>query len=574
MRLSRVFLPTLRDAPADAEAVSHKLLVRGGFIRQLQSGHYTLLPFGFRVHEKVKAVIRHEINGIGGQEMSFPVMHPASLWETSGRWSKIGDEMFRLVDRRGADQALAMTHEEAFASVFSELNSYKQLPQLWYQFQTKLRDEPRSKGGLLRVREFVMKDSYSFDLDEAGLDAQFDAHHAAYLRIFRRLGLDPVPVEASSGAMGGSDSVEFMQTSPAGEDDIVRCDGCGYAANMERATSALPDIANTGELESVEKFPTPGVRTIAALEEVDGGTAANNQIKTLVFMLDDELTLVLMRGDHTLVEQKLIDLTGAAALAPAQAESIKAALGASPGSLGAVGVSDLRIIADHALSGRAGMTTGANDDDWHYRGVDVARDIDVGEWADLRGVNAGESCAKCGHELRVERAIEIGHIFKLGRLYTEAFDITVLDQNGKTQRPIMGSYGIGVGRGMAAAVEANHDDNGIIWPVSIAPFEAIITVVKVNDEASMQIAEALYAELSAAGIDVALDDRDQRAGVKFKDAELTGIPFRITIGPKGLEAGDLEVTERATGERRDIAIDATGAEIVRLVEGARAALLA
>ncbi|NNE72576.1 MAG: proline--tRNA ligase [Acidimicrobiales bacterium] len=569
MRWSRLFVPTLRDAPGDAEFASHKLLVRGGFIRQLQSGHYSMLPLGFRVHEKVTQVIRDEINAIGGQEMSLPIMHPASLWQASGRWDSVGDELFRLTDRKGADQALAMTHEEAFTSVFAEVSSYKQLPMIWYHFKTKLRDELRPKAGLLRVREFVMKDSYSFDVDETGLDVQFQAHHQAYSTIFSRLGLDALPVQASSGSMGGSDSIEFVVPAVAGEDDIAICRSCDYAANIERATSQIAAVDDGAGAAETTRFPTPGVRTIAALEEVDGGAPADRQIKTLVMNLDGELTLVLVRGDHNLVEQKLIDHTGAVVAEPAEADAIRAALGASPGSLGAVGVSGLRIIADPALQGRVNMTTGANEDDWHLSGVDVDRDIAVDEWVDVRGVEAGEGCPNCGQPLELVRAIEVGHIFKLGRKYTEGFGITVLDQNGKAVVPIMGSYGIGVGRAMAAVVEVHHDDNGIVWPTVIAPFEAVITVVKVKDEPSMQLAEQLYAELQAAGIDVVLDDRDARAGVKFTDAELCGIPFRLTIGPKGLESGQLEFVTRTTGDKQDVAIADAAALIIDSVEGSR-----
>ncbi|MDH4168239.1 MAG: proline--tRNA ligase [Acidimicrobiia bacterium] len=567
MRWSQLFIPTLRDAPGDAEAASHKLLVRGGYIRQLQSGHYSLLPLGLRVHEKITSIIREEMNRIGGQEFLLPCMHPATVWRTSGRWDAMGDEMFRLVDRKGAEQALGMTHEEIFSTVFAEIGSYRALPQIWYQFQIKFRDEPRPKAGLLRVREFTMKDSYSFDVDEAGLDASFDAHQHAYVRIYERLGLDAVAVEASSGNMGGSDSVEFMVASPAGEDDIARCDGCGYAANIERATSTISDIADPPTADDAPvRFPTPGVRTIAQLAEMDGGAPADRQIKTLVMVLDGRLTLVLLRGDHNLVEQKLVDATGAIDVAPAEADAIHAALGAHPGSLGAVGVTDLDIIADPALRGRTAMTTGANEDDFHVGGVDVERDIAVGRWADLREVKAGEACPECGQPLLIERAIEVGHIFKLGRKYTEAFGITVLDENSEARVPIMGCYGIGVGRALAAVVETHHDEQGISWPVSVAPFHVVITVVKAEHRESMQMAERLADDLSHAGVEVVLDDRDARPGVKFADAELVGIPFRLTIGPNGVEAGELELVVRSTGEKRGVAPDQAVAALVELVD--------
>ncbi|MGI9600525.1 MAG: proline--tRNA ligase [Acidimicrobiales bacterium] len=566
MRWSQLFIPTLRDAPADAEAASHQLLVRGGYIRQLQSGHYSLLPLGRRVHDKVANIIRDEMNLIGGQEFLLPCMHPATVWQTSGRWDAIGEEMFRLVDRKGAEQALGVTHEEIFTTVFSEVTSYRALPQIWYQFQIKFRDEPRPKAGLLRVREFTMKDSYSFDIDEAGLDTSFDAHHGAYTRMYDRLDLDAVPVEASSGNMGGTDSVEFMVASPAGEDDVARCGSCGYAANIERATSTfapIEDPANTAD--APQRFATPGVRTIAQLVDADGGAPADRQIKTLVMEIDGRLTLVLLRGDHSLVEQKLVDATGAIEIAAAEADAIQAAMGAHPGSLGAVGVTDLPVIADHALAGRRNMTTGANEDDFHLAGVDIERDVVVGTWADLRAVIAGEACPECGEELRIERAIEVGHIFKLGRKYTEAFGIAVLDENSDSRVPIMGSYGIGVGRALAAVVETHHDDDGICWPVSVAPFHVVITVVKVDHDESMRVATEIHDQLTGSGVEVILDDRDARAGVKFADAELVGIPFRLTIGPKGIDAGELELVVRATGEKSTVAPDQAVARLQSLV---------
>ena len=569
MRWSSLFIPTLRDAPAEAEAVSHRLLARGGFMRQLQSGHYSMLPLGWRVHQKVAEVIRQEMDGIGAQEFLLPAMHPASVWQASGRWESMGDEMFRLTDRKGADLALGMTHEEVFATISQELNSYRELPQLWYQIQWKFRDEPRPKSGLLRVREFAMKDSYSFDLDDDGLDRSFDLHHDAYQRIFRRLDLDARPVEASSGAMGGSASIEFMVESDAGEDDVAVCDGCGYAANVERATAALEPVGNRSSGDAPQSFPTPGVRTIAALVELDH--PAVHQVKTLVYNVDGVLTLVLLRGDHPFLQQKFIDATGATEVVPADADEIKAALGASPGSLGAVGVTELPIYADEALRGRSGMTTGANVDDQHLEGVDVERDIAVDHWLDVRCILDGEACATCGDALRVVRCIEAGHIFKLGRKYADAMGVTVLDAEGVNRVPTMGSYGIGVGRAMATVAETHHDEHGLIWPMSIAPYEVVLTVVKVDHEESMAVAERLYEELRAAGIDVLLDDRDGRPGVKFADAELVGIPLRITIGPRGLDNGQLEYTSRADGEKVDVPIDDVVARVVDAVVTGRSA---
>ena len=569
MRWSSLFIPTLRDAPAEAEAVSHRLLVRGGFMRQLQSGHYSMLPLGWRVHQKVGEIIRQEMDGIGAQEFLLPAMHPASVWQASGRWESMGDEMFRLTDRKGADLALGMTHEEVFAGIASELNSYRDLPQLWYQIQWKFRDEPRPKSGLLRVREFAMKDSYSFDLDDAGLDRSFDLHHDAYQRIFRRLDLDALPVEASSGAMGGSASIEFMVESSAGEDDVAICGGCGYSANVERATSALPEVENRSCGDAPERFATPGIRTIAALAEA--GHPAVHQVKTLVYRVDGTLTLILLRGDHPFLEQKFVDATGAIEVVSADGDEIRAALGASPGSLGAVGITNLTIYADEALRLRSGMTTGANEDDVHLEGVDVERDVAVDHWLDLRSIVDGESCASCGATLRIARCIEAGHIFKLGRRYADAMGVTVLDADGVNRVPTMGSYGIGVGRAMAAVAETHHDENGLVWPMGIAPYEVVLTVVKVDHEESMECAERLYAELRAADVDVLLDDRDGRPGVKFADAELIGIPLRVTIGPRGLENSIVELTARSDGERHDVPIDDVVARLVDLVVTGRSA---
>ena len=569
MRWSSVFIPTLRDAPAEAEAASHRLLVRGGFIRQLQSGHYSMLPLGWRVHQKVAEIIRQEMDAIGGQEFLLPAMHPASVWQASGRWESMGDEMFRLTDRKGADLALGMTHEEVFATISQELNSYRELPQLWYQIQWKFRDEPRPKSGLLRVREFAMKDSYSFDLDDEGLDRSFDLHHDAYQRIFQRLDLDARPVEASSGAMGGSASIEFMVASGAGEDDVAVCDGCGYAANVERASAALEPLDNQSSGDTPESFPTPGVRTIAALAEL--GHPPVHQIKTLVYRIDGALTLILLRGDHSFLEQKFTDATGAAEVIPAGVDEIRAALGASPGSLGAVGVAKLPIYADEALRGRSGMTTGANVDDQHLEGVDVDRDIAVDHWVDVRSILDGEACTACGEPLRVVRCIEAGHIFKLGRKYAEAMKVTVLDGEGISRVPTMGSYGIGVGRAMATVAETHHDENGLLWPMSIAPYEVVLTVVKVDHDESMAVAERLYGELRTAGVDVLLDDRNGRPGVKFADAELVGIPLRVAIGPRGLDSGQLEFTVRSSGETVDVPIEEVVARVVESVVTGRTA---
>ncbi|HJM00151.1 MAG TPA: proline--tRNA ligase [Acidimicrobiales bacterium] len=547
MRWSAAFIPTLRDAPADAEAASHKLLVRGGFIRQLHAGHYSLLPLGLRVHEKVAQVVREEIDAIGGQEFLLPAMHPASLWKQTGRWDVMGDEMFRLQDRGGADLALGMTHEEVFSHIATSLHSYKELPQLWYQIQMKFRDEPRPKSGLLRVREFAMKDSYSFDIDDEGLDRAFEAHHGAYIKIFDRLGLTAMPVQASSGAMGGSASVEFMVASPAGEDDVLVCGSCGYRANVERGTSRLDPVDSSPSDDVPERFATPGVRTIAELEDIDGGAVAVNQIKTMVMVLDGEVALALLRGDHQLNLQKLQDCSGAVEIRPATSEETFASLGAHPGSLGAVGVTGLRVLCDLALEGRTGMVTGANEDDWHLRGVSMGRDIAVDAWVDMREVQSGEACVDCGSVLEVVRCIEAGHIFKLGRKYADAMGISVLDADGKAQIPTMGSYGIGIGRAVAAIAENHHDDAGLCWPLAVAPYHVLITILDLDDQEAAALANEAEIAFTRAGLDVLVDDRAARPGVKFADAELIGVPYRLTIGGRSLSKGQVEFTPRETG---------------------------
>ncbi len=567
MRWSQLHIPTLRADPADADAASHRLLVRAGFIRQLMAGHYSMLPLGIRVRAKVMNVIRAEMNAIGAQEFLLPSMQPAQLWAKSGRLDVMGDILFRLKDRKDADMVLGVTHEEVVTTLALELASYRELPQSWYQFQLKFRDEPRPKSGLLRVREFTMKDSYSFDVDEAGLDASFEAHRGAYERIFARLGIPAMAVEASSGNMGGSDSIEFMCPSEAGEDLVARCGNCGYAANLEKATSALPPIADGPGTPEPRQLPTPGVATIDDLAN-KYGIAADRQIKTLVQVIGGQPTLVLLRGDHPLADQKLIDATGAADIRPAQAGEIVAALGASPGSLGAVGVTDLPVIADLALRGRRDMTTGANIDGMHLTGVDVARDIAVGQWADLREVRAGEPCPRCGTPLELVQAIEVGHIFKLGRKYTDAFGVTVLGPDGTAIVPIMGCYGIGVERAMAAIAEVHHDDAGLTWPVQVAPAEVTVVLLSTKDEAARGIAEDIYRDLLSDGADALIDDRDERPGVKFRDAELTGIPCRVSVGSRDLADGVVEITRRVTGEKVRVPV-ADAVSLVRQILAAK-----
>jgi len=564
MRWSQLFIPTLRDDPADAEATSHRLMLRAGLIRQLGAGIYSKLPLGERVARKVEAIVREEMERIGAQEFSLPMLHPADPWKESGRWSSVDEVLFRFKDRKQVDMVLAMTAEEVFTSIArDELRSYRQLPQIWYQIGAKFRDEARPKSGVLRGREFTMKDSYSFDVDRAGLDVAFDKHAEAYRRIFERCGVETIPVQASSGSMGGSESVEFMAVCDAGEDWIIVCPGCGYAANVEKAVSvadAVPDPPGGG---AVEKFPTPGVRTIEDLAKFKGGAPAERQIKTLVYMVDEQPTLFLLRGDHELNELKLAEATGGAGARPAHPEECRAALGALPGSLGAVGVTKLRVFADTALRGRREMTTGANQDDFHLRHVDVSRDLAHAVFVDLRNARAGDACTNCGKPLEQKKTVEMGHIFKLGLRYSEPMGARVLTAEGKEVPIVMGSYGIGIERIMAAAIEAHHDANGIVWPASIAPFDVVVSTVKASDPEQRDKSERIYAELREAGFDVLLDDRDERPGVKFKDADLIGIPFRVVLGPRALARGCVEFVVRAGGQPSEVPLDGVAAELRR-----------
>ncbi|HYE66209.1 MAG TPA: proline--tRNA ligase [Pyrinomonadaceae bacterium] len=565
MRWSQYFIPTLREVPADAEVVSHRLLLRAGLVRQLAAGIYSLLPLAQRVSLKIMQILREEMNRIGGQEFFLPALNPREIWEETGRWAAMGENMFRLKDRKGADLCLGMTHEEVFTSIArNEIRSYKQLPQVWYQIQVKFRDEARPKSGVLRVRQFIMKDAYSFDVDQAGLDKSFADQREAYQRIFDRCGLKYLIVEASSGAMGGSASNEFMVKTDAGEDMIATCEACGYAANLEKARSRLPEVKDGLGLDQPVEFPTPGVRTIEDLTTFPGGAAADQQIKTLVYVStrggESQTVLALLRGDHQLHETKLADALGGADLRPAQPEEIRELLGAGAGSLGGVGAKkkareagrEVRILADLALKGRRNMTTGANKDDYHLRGVNIARDIPVDQWVDLRIVTSGESCPKCeAGRLEVAKALEIGHIFKLGTKYSESMGAYVLTQDGKEVPIVMGSYGIGVERILASAIELHHDEDGIIWPKAIAPFDVIVTITNIKQDDLREAGEKLYADLQRAGLEVLLDDRDERAGVKFKDADLIGIPYRINVGKKVSE-GLVEVFDRRTKKTEDV----------------------
>ncbi len=551
-RASQLFLPTLRDAPADADAASHKLLVRGGFIRQVGTGLWTFMPLGWRVHQKVVQIIREEINAIGGQEMLEPVLTPAELWETSGR---IGIPIvFHLKDRTGRDFVLPFSHEETMTFHARELQSYKQLPQLWYHFSTKERDEPRPRGGLLRVREFIMKDSYSFDRDEAGLDRSFDAHKSAYERIWQRCGLEAYYVEAESGIMGGRESSGFMAPAESGENILVSCENGDYYADYD-AARGIPRAPEFPEaLETPEEVETPGATTIESLAEfLDIDPAATS--KAMPVMVGKRPLLALVRGDDRLSEEKLVTALGEG-YRPMTDEEIRAVFGASGGSLGPVGVT-IDILADEAL--REGQfVTGANRDGWHLRGVEAGRDYKP-QFADIRQANEGDACVVCGGKLLEQTAIELGHIFKLGTFYSVPFGATFLDEDGEEKPLVMGSYGIGPARTMAAIVEQHNDDRGIVWPRSVAPYDVHIVALPGTESYADQAASALH----EAGFDVLLDDRDARAGEKFADADLIGCPFRVTVGRKAAEDGTVDLRERAKGEDDAVKVD----ELVGAVRG-------
>ncbi len=566
MRFSKAFIPTLKEVPADAQVASHKLLLRAGFIRQLGAGIYSYLPLAQRTLKKVERIVREEMDRVGAQEFFLPALHPAEIWQESGRWDVMGPNMFRLKDRKGGDYGLGMTHEEIFTVIArSDLRSYRELPQVWYQIQTKFRDEPRPKSGLLRVRQFTMKDAYSFDLDTAGLDKAFEDQRRAYHRIFSRAGLSFVAVEAHSGAMGGSKSTEFMVKTDAGEDDIAACARCGYAANVEKATSKVAPEQDGPGLDRPEKFPTPGVKTIDDLAKPPHGVSAKRQLKTLVYVCDGKPVIAVVRGDQELNEAKLQSATSAQEVRPAHPEEIRPLLGANPGSLGGVGTGGKApLFVDLSLAGRTDMVTGANEDGFHLKGVAVDRELAHGARADLRTVKTGEGCPQCDGTLDVYKGLEIGHIFKLGTKYSVSMKANVLGPDGKETPIVMGSYGIGVERVMAAAIELHADADGIRWPMSIAPYQVALLSLQPNDEAVAKAADELYAALEAAGVEVLYDDRDERAGVKFKDADLIGLPIRVAVGKKGLAEGKVEWKLR-TG--KDVTLVPTG-EVVERVKAA------
>ena len=568
MYWSRLFIPTLREDPAEAEVASHRLLLRAGYIRQLAAGIYDYLYLAQRSVLKITQIVREEMDAIGGQEMYLPALNPAEVWQESGRWDVMGDNMFRLKDRFGRALCLGMTHEEVMTSIArGELRSYKQLPQIWYQIQTKFRDEPRPKSGLLRVRQFIMKDSYTFDLTPAGLDAAYDKHHAAYCKIFDRCGLEYVVVEAHSGAMGGSQSHEFMVVSDAGEDFVVS--GKNYAANLEKAVSVAqpPAVADPEGDLTPEEFHTPGQKTIADLCAFTK-LPETSQMKSLVMMADGKPVLAVLRGDHSLSETKFSGALGATDVRPAHPEEIREWMGADAGSLGPVGVTKMRVLIDEALRGRRNLICGANKTDYHLRHVTPGEDF-KGEFFDLRQALEGDTSVVDGGPLKVQKTVEIGHIFKLGYKYSESMGLRVLNETGEEITPIMGSYGIGIERILAAAVELYHDKDGMVLPGSIAPFAVVVTPVNSADEGQRKAAQEIYDECKASGIDALFDDRDERPGVKFKDADLIGIPYRITIGKK-LPQGVVEVVERRGRVSTDVALkDAAGFVRDRLAGSAR-----
>ena len=573
-RWSELFIPTLREAPADAEVASHKFLVRSGYIRQLAAGIYSYLFLGNRSFNKIIAIVREEMDRIG-QEFYLPALHPRELWEASGRSAIMGENLFRLKDRKGTDMVLGMTEEEVMTSIaLKDLRSYKQLPQIWYQIAPKFRDEPRPRSGLLRVRQFMMKDSYSFDIDAAGLDVSYKKHYQAYCNIFDRCGLKYMVVEADSGAMGGKESHEFMVRTPAGEDQIVSCDGCDYAANMEKATSKLEawgDLAPEGDGKPL-LVHTPGQKTIEDVAKFLG-VSPKNKIKTLALMADttdkagkkkSRAIVVLMRGDHQLNEAKINGAVASATRAMEEAE-IHALFNSPAGYLGPMGIEwakDFKkdsdkpvLLVDKALEGRTNLIAGANKEDYHVKNLTPGKDFHPTAYADLRAVKAGEACPNCGKPLRIDTAVEIGHIFKLGYRYSESMGLRVLDKNGKEVMPIMGCYGIGIERILTAAIEQGNDENGFWLPAAIAPFQVVVAPVNVKDETVRAAAEDIAKRLETVGLDVILDDRDERPGVKFKDADLVGIPLRVTVGKKVTE-GTVEVVIRSTREVRDVRITA------------------
>ena len=581
MLWSQAFIPTLREAPADAEILSHKLLLRAGLIRKLAGGVYTFLPLGLRALRKVEQIIREEMDRAGALELLMPALQPPEIWQQTGRYETAGNVLFKLKDSGTREWVLSPTAEEVITTIAAnEINSYRQLPKNFYQISVKFRDEIRPRFGLMRAKEFIMKDAYSFDTTDDGAMASYKKMYDAYARIFARCGLKAFPVEADTGVIGGKFSHEFMVPAETGENEVVYCEACGYAANIEKATSGIPKTAAREAGAAIEKFATPGIVTIEALSKAPYSVPANRQIKTLVYMADSKPVIILIRGDDQLNEAKLAGIIGTTVFRPATPEECVATLGAKPGSLGAVAATlkggtgfqpvnpehrleacaTLAIYADERLRGANDMTTGANEDGFHFKIVSIERDIKVTEWFDLRTVTAGEPCAKCGKPLKIRRAIEVGHVFKLGTEYSEKLGATFLDEAGTRKPAVMGCYGIGVTRTMQAVIEQCNDKDGIIWPLSVAPYTVCITPLGVAPESAvMKLAEKIYVELTARGVDVILDDRDERPGVKFKDSELVGFPIRVGIGEKSLAKGEVELKPRVgalQAVKADEAVDA------------------
>ena len=567
MRWTQTLIPTLKETPAEAEIISHKLLLRAGLVRKLTGGLYTFLPLGLRALRKIERIVREEMNRTGALEVLMPALQPPEIWQQSGRYETARDVLFKVRDRSKKEWVLGPTHEEVITSlVAGEINSYRQLPKNFYQIQTKFRDEIRPRFGLMRAKEFVMKDAYSFDVSDEAAQVSYQKMFDAYVRIFQRCGLKAMSVEADTGVMGGKFSHEFMVPADTGENEVAYCERGDYGANAEKATSGRKSPpAPPAPHPPIEKFPTPGVATIEALSKAPYNVAAEQQIKTLIYLVESKIVLVLMRGDDQLNEAKLTGALGTGNFRAASAEEIFAALGAHPGSLGAVGVTTFPVYADETLRGTTAMTTGANEDGSHLRNVSVDRDIVVTHWADLRLVQAGEPCPVCGQPLKMRRAIEVGHVFKLGTKYSVALNALFLDVSGKQQPAVMGCYGIGVTRTLQAIIEQSNDKDGIIWPLAVAPYTVCITPLGIAPGTPvMSLAEKIFAELEDRGIDVILDDRDERPGVKFKDSELIGFPIRIGIGEKSLAKGEVEVKIRG-GALLPVKVEEAVARVLQLI---------
>ena len=570
MKWTQSLIPTLREAPADAEIVSHKLLLRAGLIRKLAGGVYTFLPLGLRALRKVEKIIREEMDRAGAIEVLMPALQPPEIWEASGRAETASNVLFKVKDSSGRQWFLSPTAEEVITTLAAnEINSYRQLPKNFYQVSLKFRDEIRPRFGLMRAKEFIMKDAYSFDTTDEGAMASYKKMYDAYTKIFARCGLKAFPVEADTGVIGGNYSHEFMVPAETGENEVAFCEACGYAANIEKATSGIPKTAAREVGPAIEKFATPGVVTIEALSKEPYKVPANRQIKTLVYIADSKPVLILIRGDDQLNETKFAAKTGAVAVRPATPEEIFPLLGAKPGSLGAVAANvsspEIKVYADERLRGANDMTTGANEDGFHLKNVSIERDIKVTAWFDLRTVSVGEPCVKCAKPLKIRRAIEVGHVFKLGTKYSEKLNATVLDVDGSRKPSVMGCYGIGVTRTLQAIIEQSNDKDGVVWPLNVAPYQVCITPLAVApDSQAMQLAEKFYAELTAKGIDVILDDRDDRPGVKFKDADLIGFPIRISLGEKSLAKGEVEIKQR-NGPVQFVKTEAAVAAVLQLL---------